>query len=351
MQPSKIYQNTNLIYQKRKPARRKKKILLWVFLVLLFVFFSLFFIKAGFTVHQIIISNDPIEEEILKKELPLDDPNQLNILLMGMRGSADDGEGKFLADAIVLLSIKKSTGQIALISLPRDLYVDIYCLNEMHRINFAYAQGGMDCIKKTVSWLTGLYVDYGVVSNFKAFSEVIDALGGITIYMEQSFEESFQWAKEGWSEDEHWTIKEINGEEKWVFQVATGTSHLDGATTLYFVRSRFSSSDFDRMRRQQKVLLAIKEKALSLGVLTNPVKVYKLLDIAGKNVRTDMSVGEIISLMDLAAELDTTNIKKLMFDSGPDGLLYETFVENEYVLLPLGDNWDMIRQASQNIFN
>ena len=345
-----IYQDTNLIQRKRK--KKKKKVFLWFFLILILGILSTFVFKAGFTISQISSDDQNQDQSIIpKKELPKDDPDQLNILLMGMRGSADEGEGKFLADAMVLLMIKKDTNQIGMVSIPRDLYIDIYRLNEEHRINFAYAQGGLECAKNTVSWLTGLYVDYGVVSNFKAFSEVVDALDGITIYMEEPFEESFQWAKEGWEEDEHWIIKEIDGEERWVFQMPQGQSHLDGATTLYFVRSRFSTSDFDRMRRQQKALLAIKQKAFSLGILANPAKVFQLMDIAGKNIRTDIGIGGIKNLIDLTSGMDAQNVQKLIFDSSPEGFLYETFVGNEYVLLPNNDNWDQIRQACQTIFD
>jgi len=84
-------------------------------------------------------------------------------------------------------------------------------------INFAYAYGGLSCAKKTVSYLSGLYIDYTASINFEGLVKLIDDLGGINVYLDEPFEESFQWAKEGWEEDEHWFIKEIEGEERWVF--------------------------------------------------------------------------------------------------------------------------------------
>jgi polyisoprenyl-teichoic acid--peptidoglycan teichoic acid transferase len=350
-----IYQDINVLYTPKeapRPKKTKKNILVWVSVILVLGFFSLFLFKAGFTISEITIEpeeNSP--EPIVKKELPADDPDRLNILLMGMRGQADEGDGKLLSDAMVLLSIKKNTGQVAIISLPRDLYVDIYCLNEEHRVNFAYAQGGLQCAKDTVSWLSGQYVDYAVISNFQAFERAVDTLGGVDVYLDSAFQESFQWADEGWPGSDYWTIEEINDQDQWVFKVPTGTSHLAGKEALYFVRSRFSSSDFDRMRRQQQVLMSLKKKALSLGVLTNPMKVYELLDVVGNNIRTDMPIGEILGVLSLASDLDIDNIAKLVFDSSEQGFLYEAFVSEEYVLLPIGDNWDKIRQACQDIFN
>ena len=333
-----------------------KKIYFWLFLsiVLIIGFVSFLFIKTSFTISKVIdwtgASNVlPFGEDL--PDLPEKDPDRINILLLGMRGLEDEGDGKLLSDTIILASIKKSTDEIALISLPRDLYVKIWCTLENRKINFAYAQGGLDCAKKTVSIVTSLYINYAVSVDFKGIEEGVDALGGITIELEKPFEESFQWSNEGWEENDNWFIKEIEGEEKWVFHVATGTNELDGQTTLYYVRSRYSTNDFDRMRRQNQVLMAIKEKALSLGVLTNPIKIFNLLDVLGKSVKTDMGLDNMNSLISLAKDIDEDYIKKIFFDTSPEGLLYDTFINEEYVLLPVGDNFDKIQEACKNIFN
>jgi len=197
-----------------------------------------------------------------------------------------------------------------------------------------------------------LHIDYAVNINFEAFKETVDALGGITINREEPFEETFQWAKDGREENENWIIREIDGEEKWVFYVPEGRNLLNGSTTLYYVRSRYSTDDFDRMTRQHQVLIALKDKFLSLGVLVNPIKLYNLLDILGKNVRTDMSLANIKDVIVLAndIDLDNGNIKTKVFDNAPGGLLYHTFVNKEYVLLPEGDNWEKIQKDIRNIF-
>ncbi len=335
-------------------SNRKKHFYLFFSIILIIGFLSLFFLKTSFTISKVIdwtgASNIlPFGEDL--PDLPEKDPDRINILLLGMRGLEEVGDGKLLSDTMILASIKKSTNETALIFLPRDLYAKIWCTWEDRKINSAYAQGGLDCAKKTVSLITDLYIDYAVSVNFHALEEGVDTLGGITIELDKAFEESFQWSNEGWEENENWFIKEIEGEEKWVFHVATGTNELDGQTTLYYVRSRYSTDDFDRMRRQNQVLMAIKEKALSLGVLTNPIKIYNLLDILGNNVTTDMGLNNMNSLLSLAGNIDKDNIKKRFFDISPQGLLYNTFINEEYVLLPVGDNFNQIQEACKNIFD
>ncbi len=334
--------------------KKKRRAWLWIIPFLIIAFFAFFFFKTSFTISQVIGWMNtaqilPFNDDL--PELPEKDPNRINILLLGMRGLEDPGEGKLLSDAIILASLNKKTGQVALISLPRDIYYRIWCSGDNRKINFTYAQGGLDCAKKTISSLTDLYIDYAVSVNFEGLKEIIDTLGGITIYLEEPFEEDFQWAKEGQEEDEHWLIKEIDGEERWVFYLPAGQNILDGQTALYYARSRYSTDDFDRMRRQQKVLLAIKEKSLSLGVLANPVKIYNLLDILGKNIRTDANLADIKNLINLIPDSDTVNIKRKVFDISPEGLLYHTFINDEYVLLPVGDNFERIQEACQNIFD
>jgi len=344
--------------QFQNQPKKRKRVWLWLCPFLVIAFFAFFFLKTSFTISQVMDLKQmanwtaqvlPFGSDLA--DLPQPNPDRINILLLGIRGLEDPGEGKLLSDAIILASLNKKTGQIALFSLPRDIYYRIWCSEENKKINFAYAQGGLDCAKKTIASLTGLYVDYAISADFEALKEIVDALGNITVYLEEPFEENFQWAKEGQEENEYWFIKEIDGEEKWVFSLPAGQNILDSQTVLYYVRSRYSTDDFDRMRRQQKVLLAIKEKALSLGVLINPIRVYQLLDLLGENVRTDMNLADIKELIGLVANLDTQNIKRKVFDINSEGLLYHAFINEEYVLLPVGDSFDRIQEICQNIFD
>lgn len=333
-----------------KPRDRRR---IWPWFLTVILIFSaiigLMFYKAGFTFSQINVdsSGDVALLPNLKDAPKIEkDADRINILLLGLRGAQDENGG-LLTDTMMILSFKKSSGQAAMISIPRDLYVNMPVLADKkaeplkEKINFAYALGeetktglGLAFSKAVVSNVTGLFIDYTLSVDFTAFREIVDILGGVDVYLEKPFTETSQFAQEI------------------LLDLPAGKNHLDGNTALYFVRSRYSTSDFDRARRQQKVILAVKEKAMSLGVLLNPVKIFGLLDTLGRHVKTDMSAGQINELIGFIAGLDAKKISQKVFDTTPEGLLYHTTSDKGlYILLPVGDNYDKMREASKNIFS
>lgn len=337
--------------QKSSPRPKKRRWLSWLFLfVLMFaVGVGILFYKTGFTFSQININNQdfngllPVSES---QPLPSKDPARLNILLLGYRGEGDSNGG-LLTDSIMIVSIKKSTGQVALISIPRDLYVEMPKTNAKlnykpirEKINFAFALGeevkrgaGPIFSKNAVSKVTGLYIDNVIAVNFNAFREIVDLLGGIDIYLDKPFTENEQFSGE------------------FLIDLPAGKNHLNSSSTLYFVRSRYTTSDFDRARRQQLVLMAIRDKALSLGVLGNPVKIYQILDSIGRNIRTDVGIDEAKGLLDFARNIDQKEVIHKVFDTTPAGLLYSSKSDiGAYILLPVGDNYSKIQEAVKNIF-
>lgn len=337
-------------YQAIKP--KKLKIKKWVILALIvaILIIPVFYIfKTGFVFSKIITIQNIAWEKIFGNKLPsseytpLKDEDRINALLLGIRGE-NDPDGGLLTDGIMVVSFKKSTGQVALISIPRDLYLQMPGETKYEKINAAYVMGlekydnGLDYAKKTVAYVTGIYIDYAVAINFDAFQDVIDLLGGITIYLKEPFIEDKQW----WCDE--------NGENCRPFIVEAGEQTLDGETALFYVRSRFSSNDFDRARRQQQVLLALKDKVLSLGILADPLKISGVLDVLSKNVRTDVSPWEVPKLIELAKKAKTDNIIKRVFENSEQGLLYQTIINGIYVLLPTEGNFSKIREICQNIF-
>lgn len=340
--------------------RRRGLFIFWLILILIIAVGGSILFKTGRTFNEISLSNQEWEEA--KKILPQTnhlsekDPNRLNILLLGLRGQ-NDPEGGLLTDSLMIASIKKDTNQIALISIPRDLYVEIPNYSTKQKINFAYAlgeqknrgSGGLVYASYVVSQVSGLYIDYVAAVNFNAFEEVVDSLGGIIIYREQPFSEAFQWLWEGREDNPFWCK---TASSTWEFYVPAGKNHLDGEAALYYVRSRFSTNDFDRMRRQQQTLQAIKDKAFSLGVLANPVKIFNTLDSISRNIRTNLTLGEIKNLIGLAKNLDTNNIKSLVFDTSADGPFYDTKSEQgAYIILPRDGEFDRVHQMCQEIFD
>jgi len=343
----------------------------WIlFLVVLLVGAGgLLIYKTGFTFSQMQTGDEDISSLIINENMatPTPESDRTNILLLGLRGEGDPNGG-LLTDTIIVLSLKKSTGEMALISVPRDLYVNMPGTNYKEKINFAYAlgfekrgaAGGLLYSKIAVSQATGLYMNRAISINHAAFKEIVDILGGITVKLDKPLIEDQQWIDGGdegpspaffiKTEMASTSTSSIVS-QKWVFEVPAGTSNLDGNTTLYFVRARYASSDFDRARRQQLVMAAIKDKALSLGVLGNPVKIYQILESLGRNVKTDMPWDEMQNLIPLAAGFDSKKIVHKIFDTTPEGLLVAGRAANgAYILLPQGEDFSKIKEACRNIF-
>ena len=165
--------------------------------------------------------------------------------------------------------------------------------------------------------------------DFAAFEDTIDLLGGIDVDVAKSLRETQQWG----------------GLD---FYVPAGRQHMDGETALYYVRARFTTSDFDRARRQQEVILAVRDKALSLNFLGNPTKIVGMLDILGRHVRTDINGDDLRSLIGDVRKVTNKEPKQLVLDTTE--LLYSTSVNGSYVLLPKGNTFETIRARARNIF-
>jgi LCP family protein required for cell wall assembly len=178
-------------------------------------------------------------------------------------------------------------------------------LNEHNRINAAhllgdaenYPGGGPALAKKTVQYLLGIPIHYYVRINFAGFEQIVDMLGGITINVESAIhDEEYPDANYGYM----------------TVDIPAGVQKMDGKTALQYARVRHTDSDFYRARRQQQVIRAILDKALSLNIpLTN---VPNLLRTMGDSVDTDLSLGEIETLARLAREIQPENLRSAVID-------------------------------------
>jgi len=340
-------------YKKLVANPKTKKRIKWIVFVLavLILIIPVFYMfKTGLAFSKILTIKNISWEKIFGNKLPsseytpIKDEDRINFLLLGIRGEGDPNGG-LLTDGIMLISLKKSTGQVALISIPRDLYLQMPGEVSYAKVNDAYVIGsekyknGLDYAKKTIAYVTGQYIDYTAIINFDAFKDIIDLLGGVTIHLDNRFVEDKQW----WCD--------ASGQNCQPFIVEVGDQTLNGENALIYARSRFSSNDFDRARRQQQILVALKDKILSLGILSDPIKIGGIIDILSKNVKTDVGPWEIPQLLDLAKNAKTDNIIKKVFENTPEGLLYDTKINKIYVLLPTAGNFSKIREACQNIFN
>ncbi|MFZ5559725.1 MAG: LCP family protein [Patescibacteria group bacterium] len=346
IQPPKKY----IPKSERPRTKRRTRLIILTLVALILIIPAFYALKTGLAFSKIVTIKNIAWEKIFGKlpsseYKPEKDPDRINALVLGIRGENDPNVGALLSDGIMMISFKKSTGQIALISIPRDLYLQMPGEVKYEKVNAAYAMGlekynnGLDYAKKTIAYITGQYIEYGLVVNFEAFKDIIELVGGVTIYLDKPFIEDKQW------------LCDKNGENCQPFIVEAGTQTLDGERALLYVRSRFSSNDFDRARRQQQVLLALKDKLLSLGVLADPLKISGILDIISKNIKTDVTPWEIPQLIDMAGNAKTDKIITKVFENSEQGLLYQTEINGIYVLLPTEGNFSKIRETCKNIFS
>src|SRR3989304_667016 len=297
------------------------------FLLLLMVFWIT--LSAVLATHKILIGGSSIAPGFLKNlkpaELSGEGDGRINILLIGISGSGHDGPN--LSDTMLIASIDPINKTIALLSAPRDLYVEIP-EHGFAIINSAYALGedekssggGAALLEKTLSTLLDIPIHYYVVADFTGFEKAIDIIGGIDITVLKAINDPFYPARYGYGYDP--------------FYITSGKKHFDGATALKFARSRETTSDFDRASRQQQIIMAAKQKVLSLSFLTNPKKITSLLKTLGDHARTDLELWEILRLKELMGDVDQNKIVTRVIDNQTPGLLVDGKINGMYVLQP-----------------
>ena len=206
-------------------------------------------------------------------------------------------------------------------TFPRDLYVYIPGYT-VQRINTAFAFGDFDSLALTMEYNFGVHPDYYVLINFWSFVDIVDSLGGITVNVERTFTDH----RDGYGD----------------YTVPAGNIHMDGQTVLWYVRARYTTSDFDRGRRQQEVLEAIGNKLLSLNALTRAPDLY---NIYRDNVTTNISLDTVVSLLPLATQLsDTSRIHR--YAIGPQQVYNWTNLSGAMVLVPIREAvLEVMRQA------
>jgi len=215
---------------------------------------------------------------------------QVNILILG--SDQRPGWTVFRTDTIILLTVNPNDRSIHLTSFPRDLYVYIPGWT-MERINTAYYHGGFETTAMMFEYNFGVRPDHFVLINFNAFVELVDSLGGIDVHCATGLSEYVG-----------------NG----IKSVPAGVNHMNGKTALWYARSRYTTNDFDRNRRQQEVLRAIFDRLMSLYTIS---KAPELFNIYRQNVTTDLTFADLIPLFPFAARItDLSNVKQFYIGKG-----------------------------------
>ena len=258
---------------------------------------------------------------------------RVTVLLLGIDERPDEN-GPSRTDTMMVLTLDPATNMAGVLSIPRDLWVPIPGYSE-ERINAAYRLGelydhpggGPALARETVEYNLGIAIDYHVLLNFQAFVGMVDMIGGVDIYVEQDISDP-TYPDHAYGYDP--------------LYIAAGWHHFDGEMALKYSRTRHSSSDFDRARRQQQVMSAILEKVTSVELLPDLAKkapeIYKMLETY---VQTDMALDQILALANLATQIDRSTIRYGVIDQ----TCTQSWVtpNGAQVLIPLRDQMREVR--------
>ena len=270
--------------------------------------------------------------------------DRVNLLALGIGGEGHDGP--YLTDTIMVVSIKPSTGEVGLLSIPRDMLARFKDGN-WYKINQIYSMGkvsseelGEKYIVETVEDLLDADIHYFGIVSFAGFEEFIDEIGGITVNVPRGFTDpSYPTAD--------FKTKVVGFQPGW--------QTMDGATALIYARSRygdnFEGSDFARSRRQQLIMEAVKEKLFKFSTLLNPEKISAIFDLLGSSVETNLSVWQALKIAQMTKETTEDKIYRIVLDDGPDSILEPGFTaEGAWILKPKDGNYTTLARQFKNIF-
>ena len=333
--------------KKPQSTRRKwiKRII--IALVIIGVGFGGMLLWRAFMASSHIFKGD-IFGLIQQKELKADSNGRSNILLLGTSEDDPGHEGSYLTDSIMILSISQSKKDAYMISIPRDLYVKYRrsCnsgnagkINEYFNcVNSDWSSTEAEDERQAASRkffgnIVGLDLQYSVHVNYTVLRDLVSALGGIKVTIESrdprgQMDGNFDWkCKGGNARASHATMVKNCPPNGHFIDYPNGPVDLDAEHALYLAQARgasgisygFEQSNFDREKNQQKVLVAIKEKATSAGTLTNFGAVTGIIDALGKNLRTNFETSEIRTLMSLGQNIKSDAIKSVSLLDTPVG--------------------------------
>jgi LCP family protein required for cell wall assembly len=264
--------------------------------------------------------------------IPWDGSARVTILLLGLDyRDWEAGLGAPRSDSMILLSVDPITGQVSMLSIPRDLWVEIPGFTH-NRINTAYASGegnrlpggGPALAMRTVESVVGVPIQYYAVVDFATFERLIDEIGGIDVLVEERIK-----------------IAPIGRLAQWLEPKAY---HLDGAQALAYARVRKTTGgDFGRAERQQRVAMAILDRVTGFDMIPTLVaKAPTLYQQLSSGVRTNLSLTEIIALAWMARDISSADIHRGVI--GPPNMVgFYTRPDGAQVLRAVPDQIRLLR--------
>jgi len=322
----------------RKPSKRTVK---WIIIALIVIILGV----AGFFAYRILVASSHIfKGNVLTaafasdKPLKTDQYGRTNLLVFGTSESDPGHPAAELTDSIMIVSIDQKAKSAFIVSVPRDLWVkyDSGCtFGYQGKINTVYEcanpdgkneEAGQQALSSKVGQIFGTDIQYTVHLNLAVIKDAVNALGGIDVTIESPdprgiLDRNFDWRC---------------NYSCYLVKYPNGPAHLDGEHAMWLAQARNDSggyglprSNFDREANQRKIVIAMKDKATSVGFLANPVSVTNFIESLGNNIHTNIDASEIKTFIKVAKDINSNNIQSvsiidqqpaiLTTGQGPDG--------------------------------
>ncbi len=301
---------------------------------------SYFGVKLYLTGRNVLqggVSAPALASTVDASQLSGEGDGRVNVLLIGKGG--DNHPGGQLTDTLLIASIDPVNKKAAVVSIPRDFWMKVAGTSSYQKVNSVYNLGkekstaktknqeetdGVKLLSDTMSQTLGIPIQYYAMFDFTGYKELVDTVGGIDIKIDEPiFDPNFdgQYGRNA-------------------LRLPAGNVHLSGTQALLLGRARGVaggygvSSDFDRNENQRKMIVALKDKLLSSGTYTNPVKINQLVTTLGDNAKTSFSAGEIIRLNQIFKQIKPADIASIDFVTPPNDLLTTGNIAGQSVVYP-----------------
>ncbi len=290
---------------------------------------------GGLDLPEIKLPTDPLQDDSGPAPLPWDGSSRVTVLVMGLDYRDWEGEGPSRTDTMLLFTMDPSTHTAGVLSLPRDLWVNIPGF-DYGKINTAYflgeaydvAGGGPGLAIDTVENLLDIEINYYAQIDFAAFESFIDEIGGVEVEVPYDM-----------------TVDPLGPHN--TVSLSQGLQSLDGPTALAYARNRDTiGGDFDRAGRQQQIILGMRDRVLSLEMLPTLItRAPQLYQSLATGVTSNLTLGEVISLALEAAKVPGEAITQRVI--GPDQVSFTYSPEGMDILLP---DLDAVLQLRDDVF-
>lgn len=341
--------------RKKGPISKKKRIIRWAIIVLILAILGF----GGFMAYKVLTAGGNIFKgsvlDIFQSQPLKEDANgRSNILILGTSEDDPGHGGAYLTDSMMIMSIDQDKKLVDMFSIPRDLYVEygmacnsgyqgkineyFNCVNTDWKSKSAEEER-LTKTRQFVGKIFGLDVQYAVHVNNTVIKQAVDAVGGVDVNIQGNGDVPYG-VQPGSILDRNFDWR--CNYKCYLVKYSPGVHHIDGLHALFLAQARGDSaptyglarSNFDREINQQKIIVALKEKAASSGTFTNPAKITGLLDALGNNLRTNFETKEIRTLMKLGSDIDSKNINRLNLSDGDKAVVESGSYGGASVVLP-----------------